>query len=53
MKKKVIVEFFHVEYNAVIISTVIGEVPIARGSLIYAIGKWDMPVWVKVELWFI
>jgi len=39
MKKKVIVKIFHMEYNSVIISTVVGEVPIARGSLIYAFRK--------------
>lgn len=53
MKKKMIVEIFHMEYNAGIISTVIEKVPTGRVSLVYAIRKWNMPVWVKVELWFI
>lgn len=51
MTKKMMVEIFHVEYNSVIISTVIGKVSTAKDSLIYATGKWNMPL--KVELWFI
>lgn len=53
MKKKMIVEIFHMEYNSVMISTVLEKVSRSRSSLIYAIRKLNIPVWIKVELWFI
>lgn len=53
MKKKMILEIFHMEYNSVMISTVLEKVFQSRSSLIYAIRKSNIPVWVKVELWFI
>lgn len=47
-----VAEFFHKEYNSVMISTVLEKVSRSRNSLIYAIRKSNIPVWIRVINYF-
>lgn len=46
-----IAEIFHMEYNSVMISTVLEKVSRSRNSLIYAIRKSNIPAWIRVIIY--